>query len=120
MIIKKAYFSFFLLAGMVIFMSCRQSAGRGPSPAGQQYTSDTAAVKAYFLKAAGFAKTNPDSMQYYDAQALALAQAVGFAEGVARIKTEQAWYLRVKGNYVEAVSLSLAAIQPAVKSNLHG
>ncbi len=108
--VKKTFFSFCAWVILSLSFSCRQPIGNGKTAAGPQYAGDTAAANAAFNKGRSLAITNFDSAQYYVAQALTLAQASGFAEGVAKIKTEQAWYERRKGNYIQAVSLSLAAI----------
>ncbi|HEY4150341.1 MAG TPA: sensor histidine kinase [Chitinophagaceae bacterium] len=110
MIAKKPFFPF--CVGVILFLSfsCRQPVDNGKTAAGQQYVRDTTAANAAFNKGRSLAITNFDSAQYFVAKALTLAQAAGFTEGVASIKTEQAWYERRKGNYTQAVSLSLAAI----------
>src|SRR5437773_3187268 len=92
-----------------LFYGCRQKSVKFVNVRAES-SADTAQIFSMLNKASSFGLSNPDSLHYYASFALQLSASSSFTHGIAKAKSIEANYLRRKGNYKEAVSEILEAI----------
>jgi len=92
-----------------IFLTRCQS-NKHPTIKSTGYTHDTASINGLIQSSSSYSTSNPDSQLILLTKALEWSQKINFAEGTAGTLTKLVGYHKRKGEYVEAVSYSLSAI----------
>ncbi|MGI4875568.1 MAG: tetratricopeptide repeat protein [Janthinobacterium lividum] len=101
-----------VLVGAGLLLGHPAAAGTSPAPA------DTAQVRHYLARAKALRDTNLDSARYFDRQALALAERLGFVAGQARAQLATGNGLYAAGDYPAAERHYEAALPLARHAHL--